>query len=629
MRAAIEVPGRTAALVTPDRNLAQRVSALLERWNISADDSAGRPLSATPPGTLLLALATAAVEGFAPAPLLALFKHPLVKKGDARLGWLDQVRALDLALRGPRPCAGLAGITTYLSQGDARAAKLRKPAQEGWAEASALIAPLERGFAAPAPRLADLVSTLRETMTVLGGERVWSGGDGRMLADLIAEVEALAGHGPQEIAPHALPALLRQLLDEKSVRPPQGGHPRLFIWGLIEAQLQSADLMILGGLNEGVWPALPAPDPWLAPAIRKQLSLPSLERRIGLAAHDLVGALGSPAALLTRARRDASAPTIASRFWLRLETMTGGLPPPLLRADSLAKALDHDASGPHRAACPAPAPPTGDRPRKISVTDVDKLKADPFAFYAKAMLKVLPLDAVDADPGPAWRGNLIHDVLHDWARHDDYAPDRLTQRMEAAFNDGTLHPLIRALWLPRLLDAVQWIEAKVADGRAEGRVPVLAEETGAIEYAGVKLHGRADRVDSLADGTLSIVDYKSGSPPSDKATKEGFAMQLGLIGLIAERGGFNTLSGTTTGFEYWSLAKKNDAFGWVRSPTAGKGANKSDPETFVAVTAAQFADAAGKWLTGTEPFTAKLHPDYARDDYDHLMRLEEWQGRRG
>src|SRR3546814_12250711 len=75
--------------------------------------------------------------------------------------------------------------------------------------------------------------------------------------------------------------------------------------------------MILGGLNEGTWPALPSPDPWLAPKIRHELGLPSLERCIGLSAHDLANALGAPQVLITRARRAAAAPAIASRFWLR------------------------------------------------------------------------------------------------------------------------------------------------------------------------------------------------------------------------------------------------------------------------------------------------------------------------
>src|SRR5207237_5358936 len=137
-------------------------------------------------------------------------------------------------------------------------------------------------------------------------------------------------------------------------------------------------------------------DRWFAPRRGAELGLPSLERRIGLAAHDFALALGAPRVLVTRARRDARAPAIASRFWLRLEAMTGGLTrSPELR--KWAQAIDRPA-GHNPEKRPAPVPDIGERPRTISVTEVDRLKADPYAFYARKMLKLAALDPVDADP---------------------------------------------------------------------------------------------------------------------------------------------------------------------------------------------------------------------------------------
>ena len=375
LREALETPGRTAALVTPDRRLARRVSAHLRRWGIEADDSAGRPLSQTPPGTLLLAIAAAAAERFAPVPLLALLKHPLVRIGEGRLPWLDGARRLDLALRGPRPPAGLAGIAAFLADQQGRDRAVRRRADAWWPQAAALLLPLEQAFA-QASSLAGFVAALREGAVALGGEGVWSGPAGRAAAGWVADLEAAAGQGPDRVQAGELPALLERLMAAVAVRPPFGQHPRIFIWGLLEARLQQADLMILAGLNEGVWPSLPAPDPWLAPRLRSELGLPSLERRIGFAAHDFAGALGAPRVLITRARRDARSPTIASRFWLRVEAMTGGV----ARAPAIgtwARAIDRPAG--HRPAR-RPAPSPADRPRAISVTEVDRLKADPFAF---------------------------------------------------------------------------------------------------------------------------------------------------------------------------------------------------------------------------------------------------------
>jgi ATP-dependent helicase/nuclease subunit B len=626
LREALEQPGRTAALVTPDRNLARRVSAHLRRWGIVADDSAGQPLSQTPPGTLLLAAANAAAERFAPVPLLALLKHPLVMAGPRRLDWLDGVRALDLALRGPRPGAGLAGIAAHLADCGGRDSALKEQAVIWWGEAAPLLAPLERTFEGE-PSLPALLAALREGVDRLADDGAWAGPAGRAAAELFADVEAVAGQGPERAEPRDLPAMIERLMSGVAVRPPYGQHPRLSIWGLIEARLQHADLLVLGGLNEGSWPALPAPDPWLAPRLRAELGLPSLERRIGLAAHDFSSALGAPRVLVTRARRDARAPAIASRFWLRLEAMTGGI----TRAPQLAKwASAIDRPGEFAPASqPAPAPPAETRPRSISVTEVDRLKADPYAFYARKMLKLSPLDPVDADPSAAWRGSAVHEVLEAWMKEDDCDPEKLAARAQALLTSQSAHPLMRALWQPRLAEAVEFIARQVEENKAGGRRPLAAEIRGKAVVAEVALGGTADRIDRMADGSLAIVDYKTGAPPSGKAVQNGFSLQLGLLGLIADKGGFEGIKGAAACFEYWSLARdRSGALGYVKSPVGGR--SGIDPAEFTEMAERNFAAAAARWLTGSEPFTAKLNPAYAPyGDYDQLMRLDEWYGREG
>ncbi len=623
LREAIETPGRTAALVTPDRALARRVSAHLRRWGIEADDSAGRPLSQTLPGTLLLALAAAAAERFAPVPLLALLKHPLVQAHDDRLGWLDGVRLLDLALRGPRPPAGLDGIGRHLADQEGWEARPRADALHWWREVAPLMLGLEAEFEAKED-LAGRLASIREAGAALCGDALWAGPAGRAAAELFEALEAAAPSGPDQVRAADLPAMLERLMAAQAVRPPYGQHPRIFIWGLIEARLQQADLVVLSGLNEGVWPALPAPDPWLAPRLRSELGLPALERRIGLAAHDFAMGLGAPQVLVTRARRDARAPAIASRFWLRLEAMTGGVSrAPLVR--KWARAIDRP-----RGFMPArqPAPSPEERPRTISVTEVDRLKADPFAFYARRILRLNALDPVDADPTAAWRGSAVHKVLEAWMKEDDCDPAQLRPRAEALLSEAVAHPLMRALWQPRLMEAIDFIAAQVAENRDDGRRPLGAEADGSCESAGVTLKGRADRIDRLADGSLAIIDYKTGQPPSPSAVAEGYSLQLGLLGLIAERDGFNGIERAASCFEYGSLARRAGRLGYVASPVGGR--NGLDADDFVAAAERNFVAAAEKWLTGSEPFTAKLHPEYAPyGDYDQLMRLDEWYGREG
>jgi len=609
LREALETPGKTAALVTPDRQLAARVSALLARWGIEADDSAGKPLSHAPAGTLLLGIASAAAEDFAPVALLALLKHPLIGgEGGERATWLDAVRELDLKLRGPRPPAGLAGLEQRF--GSLFQWRLVRPRIEA----------VDGLFSSPVS-LARLAGILTDAAQALAGDAAWRGPAGRSAAELLAELQVSeAAQRLNLSADDALP-LLRQLLDARAVRPPYGGHPRIFIWGLLEARLQRADLLVLGGLNEGMWPAAPAPDPWLPPKVRASLGMPTLEFRIGLAAHDFASALGAPEVLITRARRDAKSPTIASRFLLRLNAISGGLPRdvPLQR---LAKALD-DPGPPRPVDRPAPSPDAVQRPQKISVTQVDRLQADPFAFYAQAILKLRALDPVDDDHTARWKGEAVHKALEEWLKQDGCDPEKLRPRAERLLNDEAIHPMLRALWAPRLLEAIDWIAGIERENQAEGRLPLKAELKGETILAGVTVHGRADRIDRLPSGALAIVDYKTGQPPSHKAVTEGFALQLGLLGLIGRAGGFQGVSGDPEAFEYWSLARYRGKFGRLMRPD-----KDMQPGEFLTHAKRNFAEAAQRWLTGDEPFTAKLNPAYAPyGDYDQLMRLEEWYGR--
>jgi len=633
LRESVETSERTAALITPDRQLAARVSAHLLRWGIGADDSAGQPLNLTPPGTLILAIARVAAERFAPVALLDLLKHPLVRKGDARLPWLEEVRGLDLILRGPRPAPGLEGLDACLAPRPVderdRQKELRAKMQAFWSEVKPLFEPLEELPEGKAD-LPAILAAVRELGSMLTADQLWAGHQGRAASELFADMEQAASKGPRDVDMRALPDLLERLMEQHSVRPPQGGHPRIAIYGLLEARLQQADLMILSGLNEGTWPGLPAPDPWLAPRIRQELGLAGLEQRIGLAAHDFASALGAPEVVVTRSRRSGNAPAIASRFWLRLQAIAGEnlkFAPEYAR---WAEAIDRPER-PESQKRPMPSPPLALRPQKISVTRVDRLAADPYAFYANQILKLSPLDQIDADPGPAWRGTYVHRVLELWHKEDGCAPNRLEERTRALFKGGNAHPILRALWLPRLLASMRWIEQAYTDDLAQGRRIALVEADGKVELDGITLYGTADRIDSRVDGSIAIVDYKTGKPPSSMQVKAGFALQLGLLGVIAECGGFDELKGTktATAFEYWSTGKKNGAFGYRASPVKPGGSDRIvATEKLTAHAAFKFAEAADKWLRGNEPFIAQLNPELpSYGEYDQLMRLEEWYGR--
>lgn len=618
VRQALEEPEKRVAVVTPDRGLAARVVQHLRRWNVEADDSAGKPLPQTTAGRVFLLLAELAAEPAAPVPLVALLSHPLAKADEGRADWLRALRRFELALRGPRKEPGLAALRPVAEEAGA---------SEWWEAVEAILAPLldqrERG-------LADWLDLLADAGEALCGEQLWAREDGRALAAFVEEVRLHARAVPAMLEPGELPAALREAMDRVAVRPPYGGHPRVAIYGLLEARMTRADLVICAGLNEGTWPPTPATDPLLPPAVLRALGVPGADFRIGLAAHDLAGALGAPEVVLTRARREVSGPAIASRFLLRVKAPLGAdLLDKHQRPDlvELTRALDDPPKvDPHPQ--PHPTPGAEQRRQDISVTALDRLRSDPYQFYAASILRLKQLDPLDAEPGAPWQGTLAHAILEEW--QDTKAP--LEDLAEKHLRELSAHPLLRALWRPRLTRALEWVAWQLE--QEPGRAPVLFEDWGQMHVDGIRIFGLPDRIDRLPDGSLAIVDYKTGTPPSGAQVEEGYALQLGTLGLIAREGGFKGIEGGPTRFEYWSLGRDRNSptgFGYVTTPVKeGRKRTGIPPEDFLPKADQFLHDALNRWILGEEPFTARLNPDApGYDTYDQLMRLAEWQGREG
>ncbi len=621
VREALEEPERRIAIVTPDRSLARRIVHHLQRWNIEADDSAGRPLSQSTAGRLFLLLAELVAERAAPVPLVALLGHPLVCRNNDRREWLHSLRAFERELRGPRPRPGLEALREK-----AGAAKV----SEWWSEAETIVAQLLE-LPDPMP-LADLLDMLVAAGEALCGLDLWGQEDGRALSAFVEDLRMQARAVGTSIDPQDLHGILTEAMDSQAVRPPYGGHPRVAIYGLLEARMTRADLVICAGLNEGSWPARPTVDPLLAPQVLRALGVPGADFRIGLAAHDLAGALGAPEVLLSRSERDAEGPALASRFLLRVKALLGDLLEIYEEKDlpALAGALD-DADLVERYPQPKPLPTAEQRRERISVTALDRLRSDPYQFYASSILRLKEIELLDAEPTPAWQGQLAHDILEHWHGNGG----SLNEIAREKLREMDHHPLSRALWEPRLLKGLEWVEQELE--RDPNRTPVLWEEWGEIEHRGVTIFGRIDRLDRLDDGTFAVVDYKTGKLPTGKQVEKGYSLQLGTLGLLVEEGGFanHDITGSASKFEYWSLSKdkkksKSDSdFGFVETPLrVGRKNSGILPEDFLPMTVTYLDEALNRWILGNEPFTARLNPDAPRyDTYDQLMRLDEWQGR--
>lgn len=642
MRHALETPGRTVALVTPDRTLARRTAMALRRWDIAVDDSAGQPLTDTAAGTFLRLTAELAVSRVHPLALLALAKHPLAAGGRDPSDFRAMARALErTVLRGPRPPGGFAGLRAALAATDSK--RFDFPGQrrelERWLDTLAELAgPLLTLLDSPAElaRLADTHARFAEDLAgdgrLPGAARLWRHDDGEAAARFFHDlIGAAAGFPPLVGAEY--PALLEALMAACPVRPRYGLHPRLAILGPLEARLQHHDLMILGGLNEGTWPPEAAADPWMSRPMRAAFGLPSPERQIGLSAHDFAQALGAERVVLTRSERVDGTPTVPSRWLLRLETVLRGLG----LADRLeaegerwlawARALDRpDRVQP--VAPPEPRPPVEVRPRRLSVTEVETWMRDPYAIYARHVLRLDPLDPIAADPGAAERGQVIHAALdafvraHPAALPPDPVPALLALGREAFGPLLETQPEVWAFWWPRFERIAAWFVALERERRPTVR-PLATEAAGRLELAGpagpFTLTAKADRIDRAADGGLILIDYKTGSPPSAREVELGFAPQLPLEAAMAAAGGFTGVpAGAVAGLAFWRLSGGD--------PPGEEKPVKGDAAALGAAARAGLEDLIATFDAAATPYRSRPRPAMAPrwTDYAHLARVQEW-----
>ena len=388
-----------------------------------------------------------------------------------------------------------------------------------------------------------------------GAARLWRGEAGEAAATFLGDWHQ-ATHDIPPLSGDDYVQLFTALLRSVTVRPAYGQHPRLSILGPLEARLHHADLIILGGMNEGTWPPEAAVDPWLSRPMKRDFGLPLPERRAGLSAHDFVQLASAPEVLLTRARRVDGAPTVPSRFLMQVEAVLQALGYQDGKGDALApdkpwRAWARQLDTPEKVepcAPPEPCPPIAARPVKLSVTEIGTWQRNPYAIYAKRILKLEPLDTIDADVTAAERGTIIHEALEKFlSLHKDTWPAdplesllAIGREVFAPFHD---RPQVAAFWWPRFERIAAWFIAREQARRQTGIRVLAAECDGAMTFANGKftLRGRADRIDRLPDGTVAIIDYKTGVLPTMKDVELGYEPQLPLLALMAEAGGFGKL----------------------------------------------------------------------------------------
>ncbi|MFC7053577.1 double-strand break repair protein AddB [Hansschlegelia quercus] len=642
LREAIAEPGRTAALVTPDRDLAARVAAELERWEIAIDDSAGRALAATPAGALLKLASETALDP-SPASILTLLRAPACRLASGLSRGLD---ALDVAiLRAPLPGAGLDGVLRALVEQDRPRGPAKRFGAADLAEALDLVGRLRTVLgplmtlasegAAPLPALVAALAHAYSAMSE-GSESE----DAIALSLFLEELED-AAPAADPIAPAAFPGVMEALMAGRVVRPPRDRHPRLAILGPLEARLIRFDRVVLGGLNETVWPPVPQADPWINRPLRAQLGLAPPERRIGLSAHDFCQALGAEEVVLTRAKKAGGAPTIPSRWLQRLAAVAAGPAFEAAKARgaryvTLAESL-YETDREPTPRPPEPRPPLEARPSRISVTAVETWLRDPYSIYARHILKLDELAEIGPEPGPAELGNAIHRALEDFAKaglspDDPSAREKLIDFGKAAFGALLQRDDARTLWWPRFVAIADWTLAfhagrKVAAFHVEQEGRVVFTTAAGRDFT---LNARADRIEALPDGSFAFLDYKTGRTPGVKEILAGFAPQLALEGGILRSGGFAGVAdnGAVVGELVLVRLVGRDPAGEVID-VRGK---SETPDEVAEKAIVRFKAVVDRFEDEATPYLSLSHPKFLsrpEGPYAHLARVKEWSSTGG
>ena len=685
LRRTAEQKKQTAALITPDRLLARRVAVRLEEWGIKVDDSGGRPLAKTMPGAFFDSIVQCQNSGFEPAFLLALLKHPLTRlgfeRGDSRLA----ARALEIAaLRQPWMGGGLEGVRqTFLkiratceainnkeNSGDETDIHLhpaiKRLKDEEWALAEHL---LERVIIAFAP-LSELFKTqnehdlqsfieahiyaaehLAQTFEEREaaqeteneseaeesgiGNQLWIGAAGEQLAKLCAEIISLKTVSPK-LRGQDYPEFYKSLIAGETVRPLTPVHPRIFIWGPFEARLQQTDVVILGGLNEGTWPNTANANPWLSRPMCQELGLPAPEQHIGYSAHDFASLLCAKQVYLTRAGKTDGVQTVPSRWIMRINALLDGLDasehlaPKTNEPFNQWAALRDKVEPAPKIKSPAPTPPVEARPRRLSVTRIEEWIANPYSIFARAILKLTPLDPLGAPPNAAMRGQIIHRAMQIFTeRHPKTLPanseEELATIASDLMKDIAIHPQIGTFWQPRFERFTKWF-AETEPKRRAGLSLCHTELNGVLKvkapFGPFILTARADRIDEAKDGTYHIYDYKTGTVPTPAKVKALFSPQLPLEAAIQQEAGFKGLTkGEVSALTY--IAAKGGTPAGVETPVNGGPLGEIIEQSLK-----QLENLVAKFDKAETPYKALRRHDfkgqYEYDDYAHLARVQEW-----
>lgn len=631
---------RTVGIVSPDRNLARRIAAELKRFAIEVDDAAGTPLFQSAAGRLARQLLATADNDCAAVDLIALLRNRAVSFGLER--WKVSHLADDIELgllRGQRAAPGLDGLRDLLTDNISKHTKYparrlfehnREPLEDLLTRIGAALAPLQALKTAAEIDATTLAGAICAAIDSAAGREDLPGR--REMALWQEQLDGQAGEGLQ-FAPRGLETVLSALMTGYSVRTSEDRRQDIAIWGQLEARLMNPDLLILAGLNEDIWPEVADPGPWLSRGMRLAAGLEPPERRQGQAAHDFAQAIGNEQVIIAYSARVGTSPALPSRLVQRLDAYAGDE-----LAGSWRKRGEHwvalsrrlDAAGtlvPSKR--PAPNPPVDQRPRSLSVTQIETLMRSPYDIYANKVLRLKRIDPLGETADARERGNTVHEILSRFVEsgYDVIAPgamDLLRQLAEEEFGKLHVSAELRAIWLRRFETAAeQFLEFE------QDRNGMVARRHAEIEGRwelpmGFTLTGRADRVDELTDGTLEIMDFKTGSVPQPGAMKAFEAPQMLLEAAMAKAGALTDMTpADSSALTYVKIGLGPDAF----QPKGFSLAADHDLMSAADEISRRMQAHVDYFLFHENAMPARLLPIKNQrfpGPYDHLSRMAEW-----
>ena len=653
LREQVEYPSIRAALVTPDRNLARRVAGELKRFSLNIDDSGGQSLASSANAIfvrLLLSVATGA-NAIEATTLAALVKHPYlniksVTPCDQQIGKIFEICLLRDVLQIP-VCGDFAKAAETARENTKTdyflPPMVKQMEDNAWQALIEFCTELDRGLLPlreiPSDYETDIATIFEKilicinTITVDCEENcaLFDDDPGVELAKFFEEMTEAASND-FACRPDELPSVFDALIAGKIYRQAGFTHPRIAILGPLEARLQPLDCVILGSLNEGNWPALHDSGPFLNRPMKTAMQLATPERRTGLAAHDFEQLIGCDKVFLTRSQRVDNAPSVPSRWLQRLTTIAGDDTNKMMKARGnkylqWVDQIDQPIASSRRAQRPCPTPKIGNRPTGLSVTEIETWIRDPYAIYAKHVLKLLPMGELGTRPEPPLKGSILHDAVADFVEEKiDPENDNATQILLNLFakhmQSYQLPEHLEAVWMPRFSEiANDFIayeirkkpEIKQSYCEIDGRIT--------LENSGFKLRGRADRINVLYSGEVEIIDYKSGTNPTVRMART-LSPQLALEGAMVMMGGFEAIG-----------KPEPNLLGYVRLRPRGKFrediVNNKD-HTAVELSKNlmnELEEHVAAYQKSEQGYISRFAVEKSKNitgTYDHLARVSEW-----